>query len=84
MILVDDCNRKVGCLGRGAGGSSVDRDGEGIDDKRQHDRVGAKAAQLLDHQPENVGKMQPELGEPVTLGRLQLRRCVHRRLFRCA
>jgi hypothetical protein len=79
MILVDDCNREVGRLSRSAGGRGVDRNGEGIDDKRQHDWVGAKAAQLLDHQPEDVGKMQPQLGEPMTPGSLQLRRCV--RLF---
>ena len=58
-------NRKVGRFGRGAGGSGVDRNGEGIGDKHQHDRVGAEAAQLLDHQPVDVGQMQPQLGEPI-------------------
>ena len=72
---------KVGRFGRGAGGSGVDRNGEGIGDKRQHDRVGADAAQLLDHQPVDVGEMQPQLGEPIALGPLRLRRCMRCRLF---
>ena len=80
MVFIDDSNRKVGSLGRGASGS-VDRDGEGKGDKHQDDRVGADAAHLLDRQPEDVGQVQPQLGEPITSGPLRLRHSLRFRLF---
>lgn len=67
MVFIDDSDRKVGCFGRGASGS-VDRNGEEKCDERQDDRVGADAAHLLDRQPIDVGKVQPQLGEPIASG----------------
>ena len=72
MVFVDDADGEVGRLGRGAGGRGVNSEGETIRDKRQHDRVGADAAQLLDRQPVDVGEVQPQLGEPIAPGRFAL------------
>ena len=80
MVFIDDGNSQVGRFGRGAGGSGVDRNGEGIGDKQQHDRVGAEAAQFLDRQPVDVGQVQPQLGGSIA-GLLRLRHGMRFRLF---
>ena len=82
-IFVDNADGEVSRLGRGAGGRGVNSEGETIRDKRQHDRVGADAAQFLDRQTVDVCDVQPQPGEPIAPGCPRLARCLPWRLFSC-
>ena len=51
---------RLSCFGRDAGGGGVDGHREGIGDQQQHDRIGAEAAQLLDHQMPDVFEVREQ------------------------
>jgi hypothetical protein len=67
-VLVDDADGEIGGFGDGAGRDRIDRNAEGVDDQNEHGRVGANAAQLLDHQTKDVAdvileRQLPRLGQ---------------------
>ena len=56
MVFVDDADRHVLDLEFRPGRLRINREGESIDDHDQQDRVDAQAVQLLDAEPEHIGK----------------------------
>ncbi len=68
IVFVDDADRYILHLGFCAGRLRVNRKGERIDNHDQQDRVGAQAVQLLDAEPENIGKPQGHITPPACAG----------------
>ncbi len=68
IVFVDDADRHILHLGLCAGRLRINREGERIDDHDQQDRVGAQAVQLLDAEPEHIGKPQGHITPPACAG----------------